>query len=147
MATKAQQLTFSPQQLVIMVEDVDETASWYVSKLDFTMGKSFDVPDKGLNGRLIRKGDFEVMFMKSRQMRPLPEYRKTSFEDLAVAGVKRIAFKVDDLKSFASALKKRDVQFDVPVVLFEDKETEVKFLWCIIKDNNGNLIEFMEILK
>ncbi len=147
MAVNAQELTFTPQQLVVMVPDVDVTADWYVTKLDFTLGKAFDVPEKGLNGRLVRKDDFEIMFMKSKQMQPLPEYRKTSFEDLAVAGVKRIAFKVNDLKVFAEELKKRDVTFDVPVVLFEDKKTGVKFLWCIIKDNNENLIEFMEILN
>ena len=139
------ELQFSPQQLVIMVPDVDTSAQWYVENLDFKMGKPFKVPEKGLNGRLISKGDFEIMFMKSGNMKPLPEYRKTSFEDLAVAGVKRIAFKVDNLKEFGESLKERGVDFDVPVILFHDPDSDVKFYWCIIKDYDGNLIEFMEI--
>ncbi|MEL7003471.1 MAG: VOC family protein [Bacteroidota bacterium] len=140
------ELKFSPQQLVIMVPDVDASAQWYVEKLDFEMGKPFQVPEKGLTGRLVRKADFEIMFMRSKNMKPLPQYRKTSFEDLAVAGVKRIAFKVDNLKEFAESLKERGVNFDVPVVLFHDPDSGVKFYWCIIKDYNGNLVEFMEIL-
>ncbi len=144
MKTNNETLNFEPQQLVITIPSVDESAQWYVDKLDFKMGKAFEVPEKGLTGRLISKGDFELMFMKSENLRPLPESRKTSFTDLDVAGVKRIAFRVNDIKSFAEKLKERKVEFDVPLIPFEDPDTGVKFQWLIIKDNNGNLVEFME---
>ncbi len=137
-------LSFEPQQLVITVPNVDESAQWYVDKLDFTMGKAFEVPEKGLTGRLVSKGDFELMFMKSENLQPLPESRKTSFTDLDVAGVKRIAFRVNEIETFAKKLRQRHVAFDVPLIPFEDPDTGVKFQWLIIKDNNGNLVEFME---
>ncbi len=139
-------LVFEPVHLVISVPEVATAAEWYISKLGFEAYKEFVVPEKALSARLLRKGNFELMLMKSDNSLELPNYRKNTFSDLAVQGVKRIAFRVDNLTQFIDSLISKDVIVDVPPRLFEDKANKVAFKWAIIKDNNGNLIEFVEEL-
>ncbi|GAB5476124.1 MAG: hypothetical protein Mars2KO_42230 [Maribacter sp.] len=135
---------FKPLHLVISVANVKESADWYITNLDFEMSQSFNVPSKGLSASLLKKGDFEVMLMKSKDSQSLPVSRKNTFTDLNVEGVKRIAFEVENLDKFISGLTSKGVSVDVEPRLFEDKITNVNFRWAIIKDNNGNLIEFVE---
>ena len=145
--TGQEKLEFKPQQVVLAVQDVEQTAKWYVEFLDFELGKSFTVPKAGLEGRIVRKGDFEVMFMRGREMQPLPNHRQSTFTDLATVGTKRIAFAVADLTRFAARLRERGVPFDVEPQLFADPDTGLRFNWLVIRDIEGNLIEFMELLE
>ncbi len=138
--------TFKPLHLVISVPDVEEAANWYISKLDFVAYKKFNVPEKGLTAQLLTMGHFELMLMKSKGSKNIPEYRKNTFADLAVQGVKRIAFKVKNLDKYITKLQQKGVKIDVSPRLFEDKDNQVAFKWAIIKDNNNNLIEFVEEL-
>ncbi|MBP2833759.1 VOC family protein [Aquimarina sp. U1-2] len=137
-------LEFYPQQLVITVPDVNAAAAWYVENLDFVPGKSFTIEEASIKGRLVRKGEFEMMLLSSKRLNDLPDYRKTTMSDLSVAGVKRIAFRVEDMDEFSKKLRSRGVSFETDPVIFTDKASGVKFKWCIIKDLNENLIEFME---
>lgn len=135
---------FSPLHLVISVPDVEESAQWYIATLGFEPYQKFEVPSKGLSAQLLKKGEFELMLMKSDGALPLPEPRKSTFTDLNVEGVKRIAFEVDDLDQFILQLKTKNVLIDIEPRLFKDTDNEVSFRWAIIKDNNGNLLEFVE---
>ncbi|PRX55368.1 VOC family protein [Flagellimonas meridianipacifica] len=139
--------TFEPLHLVISVPSLEDTAEWYISKLDFEAYKKFVVPDKGLSAQLLRKGNFELMLIKSEDSSELPDSRKNTFSNLAVQGVKRIAFKVENLSQFIDGLINKGVAIDVAPRLFEDSKNNVAFKWAIISDNNGNLIEFVELLK
>ncbi len=140
-------MKFEPIHLVISVSSVEDAAEWYISKLDFKAYKKFVVPNKGLSAQLLQKGNFELMLIKSEDSSELPDSRKNTFSDLAVQGVKRIAFKVENLNQFIDGLRTKGVAIDVAPRLFEDIENDVAFKWAIISDNNGNLIEFVEELK
>lgn len=143
-AQSSKSTEFKPLHLVISVPDVEEASKWYISTLDFKSYQKFKVPSKGLSAHLLKKGDFELMLMKSDGSLPLPESRKSTFTDLNVEGVKRIAFEVDDIDQFISRLKTKNVAIDVNPRLFQDTENNVSFRWAIIKDNNGNLLEFVQ---
>ncbi|WP_046756001.1 VOC family protein [Kordia jejudonensis] len=143
-AQSSKSTDFKPLHIVICVPNVQEAAEWYIDKLDFESYQRFDVPTKGLSAQLLKKGDFELMLMKSDGSKSLPLSRKSTFTDLNVEGVKRIAFEVDDLDEFITNLQGKSVEVDVTPRLFEDKENQVSFKWAIIKDNNGNLLEFVE---
>jgi len=121
----------------VSVPDLDDSIAWYCEKLGFEVEKRFHAPPIPADIAILKNGDLRMELFCLKEATPLPEDRRTPNLDLRTHGNKHVAFGIDDVEAFAKILEKRGVDI-VWVKKFEFGSN------IFIRDNAGNLIEFLE---
>lgn len=127
-----------PDHVGISVADLEASISWYTDMLGFLVDVVVDVPEDVGTVALLRRGDFLIELFCVPGASALPEERRHPSTDLRTHGVKHLAFAVADIESLMAALKAKgvDVVWDTRV------HDGVKC--AFVRDNTGNLVEFVE---
>ncbi len=125
----------------IVVSNLDETAKWYRDVLGFKVAKALDTPELSmriafleLNGiilELVEMGNF------------IPDKRPDPPEYLNKQGVSQLSFRVDNLEAVLQLVKSRNLELTWDIVTNE----KLKMKAFLMRDNEGNLIEFIEDFK
>jgi methylmalonyl-CoA/ethylmalonyl-CoA epimerase len=128
-----------PLHCGISVPDMDASIAWYREMLDFTV--KTDRYMSALKARvvIIDNGSFNIELFQVEDVAPLPEERRTPNLDIGTCGTKHIAFSVKDIRKFLNRLKERKV--DIAMDVFPVG----KNLAAFIRDNAGNLLEFIQL--
>ena len=127
-----------PDHAGISVADLEASIAWYGEMLGFTVDRIVDVPGDTGRVALIRNGDFILELFCIPGAAPLPEERRHPATDLRTHGIKHVAYAVPDLRALMDELKAKDVDVVWDVVLHDNT------LCAFVRDNSGNLVEFVE---
>jgi methylmalonyl-CoA/ethylmalonyl-CoA epimerase len=127
-----------PDHAGISVADLEASIAWYAGMLGFRVDRIVDVPGDAGRVALIRHGDFILELFCVPGAAPLPEERRHPSSDLRVHGIKHVAYAVHDIRALMDELKGKGVDVVWDVVLHDDT------LCAFVRDNSGNLVEFVE---
>jgi len=127
-----------PDHAGISVADLEASIAWYGEMLGFTVDRVVDVPEDTGRVALVRNGDFILELFCIPGAAPLPEERRHPATDLRTHGIKHVAYAVPDLRALMDELKAKDVDLVWDVVLHDNT------LCAFVRDNSGNLVEFVE---
>lgn len=122
------------------VPNYEETIQWYRDKLDATITREWTVdifPDLKL--AYLDVYDFRIEIVGSTQSRSGMPTAKDFGEGLCNSGIGHFCFRVDDVDAVLEELNRRGVETFVPLGSYPDAGVRL----CFVRDNNGNLIEFV----
>jgi methylmalonyl-CoA/ethylmalonyl-CoA epimerase len=121
----------------LSVPDLEASIAWFAKVLDFTVEKRFDIAAVPAKVAMLRRGELRVELFEVTGANALPAERREPNTDLKTHGNKHLAFAVQNVDAIASELKTRGADI-VWVRRFEFGAN------IFIRDNAGNLIEFVE---
>ena len=126
----------------LVVADLEASLEWYQEKLDFRVESRFFLPEAQLDiAYLVSPGGFRLELITRRQT-SAEQPGDAPTADLITPGRMHICFEVKDVEAAAETLRQRKVTFVQQPKTIET--AGVKNLW--IADNEGNSIEFLEII-
>jgi methylmalonyl-CoA/ethylmalonyl-CoA epimerase len=130
--------------VALNVPNYEETLAWYQDKLDATIEREWAV-DVFLDLKLayLQVYGFRIEILGSTQSRPGMPETKDFGEGLRTSGIGHFCFRVDDVDALLAELNRRGVPAFVELGSYPDAGVRL----CFVKDNNGNLIEFVTPLK
>jgi pyridoxine 4-dehydrogenase len=130
--------------VALNVPNYEETLAWYRDKLDATIEREWTVgifPDLKL--AYLNVYGFRIEIVSNTQSRSgMPETNDFG-EGLRTSGIGHFCFRVDDVDAVLAELNQRGVPAFVELGSYPDAGVRL----CFVKDNNGNLIEFVTPLK
>ena len=127
-----------PDHAGISVGDLEASIAWYRDMLGFELLRVVDLPEDTGRVALLRQGDFILEFFLLPDAAPLPEERRHPATDLRTQGIKHVAYAVPDIDAFMTELKAKDVDVVWDVVVHDGDKC------AFVRDNSGNLVEFVE---
>lgn len=129
-----------PDHAGISVGDLEASIAWYRDMLGFELVRVVDIPDAEDEGRvaLIRHGDFIIELFCLPAAAPLPADRRHPATDIRTQGVKHVAYAVPDLAVFMEELKGKGVDLVWDIAIHDGTPC------AFVRDNSGNLVEFVE---
>jgi methylmalonyl-CoA/ethylmalonyl-CoA epimerase len=121
--------------LGVSVPDIEASIKWYHDVLEFNVERQGTLPWVPAKVVHLRRGDMRVELFQVEGSLPLPADRRFPNRDLITHGNKHVAFQVQDIPATTALLRSRgaDIAFE-----YEDRAV-------FIRDNAGNLIEFVRI--
>ena len=122
----------------ISVGDLEASIAWYCDMLGFELLRIVQVPEDAGRVALLKQGNFILELFCLPEAAPLPEERRNPGTDIRVHGIKHIAYAVTDIKALMDELKTKGVDLVWDVVV-HDGDT-----CAFVRDNTGNLVEFVE---
>lgn len=129
--------------VAISVPNYEETVQWYRDNLDATIEKEWTVaglPDLKLAYLNVQGFRLEIIGSTQPQtgMPPVADFG----EHLRTTGLAHLCFRVDDVDALMTRLEERGVPTFVEAASYPNVGVRVGF----VKDNNGNVIEFVQSL-
>lgn len=119
------------------VPDLEASIAWYARVLDFAVEKRFEIPSANAKVAMLQRGELRIELFEVTGAAALPAERRHANTDIKTHGNKHVAFAIENVDAVVKALKERgaDIEF---VGRFEFGSN------IFIRDNAGNLIEFVE---
>lgn len=121
----------------VSVADLDASIAWYRDVLGFEVERRFHVPTIPAEIAIVRNGDLHFELFEVPGAAPLPADRRVPDSDLQTQGNKHVAFVVRDAEAFAAEVERRGGDIVWVKTMPHGSNT-------FIRDNSGNLIEFVE---
>jgi methylmalonyl-CoA/ethylmalonyl-CoA epimerase len=123
----------------IAVENLEESIDWYRNVMGFNVFQRADYPDYSTRGAFLKSKGVELELVESKTV--LRSRRQDPpFGHLTTQGISQLSIRVSDLAGVAERLKSRSI----PIVFGPAKSSELRLEAFFIRDNEGNLIEFIE---
>jgi len=132
------QLEFWHHHLGISVPDLEASIDWYGRVLGFELVRRQRIETIPADVAILKHGAMHIELFQSAGAKPLPPERREPDSDVGTHGNKHIAFGVADVDTFAQELRRRGADV-VWVKHFPHGGANI-----FIRDNAGNLIEFLE---
>jgi len=124
----------------ISVPDLDAAIVWWRSVLGFEVAERFPIPAIPADVAMLVNGPLHIELFQVEGAKPLPAERRQPDTDVYTHGNKHVSFAVENVREFAEELKRRGADI---VWVKEMKHGSNIF----IRDNAGNLIEFVQSSK
>ena len=135
---------YKPHHVGISVNNLNESILWYRKILNFELESINDFSSIKSKIAFLRHGDFRIELFEHYETINLREYRKHPSTDMKNQGTKHIGFVInEDIKILFDGFKKNGVEVVMGPVLSPPKDSMMGF----IRDNTGNLIEFIQFHK
>ena len=131
------ELNFSFHHGAISVPNLNETLDWYARVLGFEVERKFPIPAIPANVAIIRNGDLRMEVFEVPNAAELPDARRQPDSDNRTHGNKHVAFTISNVEAFSAELEKRGAD-----IVWVKKLPHGANIF--IRDNSGNLIEFVE---
>ena len=116
----------------ISVTDLERSIAWYKDIFGFEEVKRFEKPDLEIKGAALKRGDCVLEILEPYKPQTISNSEKTIAGVLQKIGANHFAISVEDVQSFYSELKSKNV----------DLVSEIKgnkFFFC--RDPDGTVIE------
>jgi methylmalonyl-CoA/ethylmalonyl-CoA epimerase len=130
-------MALRPHHVGLSVADLGASVAWYRDNLGFAVEERGPVPDGEGRMAMLTDGGFRMELFEVAGAAPLPEGRGDPAADLRTHGVKHLAFEVDDVAALVARLRSRGVD-----VVWEVEHAGHKV--AFVRDNTGNLVEFLQ---
>jgi methylmalonyl-CoA/ethylmalonyl-CoA epimerase len=124
----------------ISVPDLDAAIAWWNGVLGFEVAQRFAIPAIPAEVAMLANGPLHIELFHVAAAKPLPAERRQPDTDVYTHGNKHVSFAVENVQEFAAELRRRGADI---VWVKEMKHGSNIF----IRDNAGNLIEFVESPK
>lgn len=128
----------------ISIANMKDSIAWYsnVLKFDFLWDKDF--PEIKTKIAFLQHGDFKIELFEHYETQPISEERKHPLTDMAQQGTKHICFEINEgIKELFDNFTQKKVDIVMGPMLSPPKDAQMGF----IRDNTGNLIEIIQIIK
>lgn len=129
-----------PDHAGLSVGDLEASIARYRDMLGFELLRVVDIPDAEDAGRvaLVKRYDSILELFCLPKAAPLPEERRHPAIDLVTQGVKHMAYAVSGLATLMTELKAKGVDVVRDIVVHDGSPC------AFVRDNSGNLVEFVE---
>jgi methylmalonyl-CoA/ethylmalonyl-CoA epimerase len=124
----------------ISVPDLDAAIAWWRDVLGFEVERRFPIPAIPAQVVILKNGPLHIELFQVEGAKPLPEERRQPDTDVYTHGNKHVSFAVESVHEFAEQLKARGAD----IVWVKEMEQGANIF---IRDNAGNLVEFVEAPK
>jgi catechol 2,3-dioxygenase-like lactoylglutathione lyase family enzyme len=131
-----------PQCVNLSVADLDATESWYVTVLGFERVHRKRYDQMSLEIAFLRLGEFEIeliQFDRSMETVRFPDPPRHA----EVRGITHFGLRVKDLEQTMSELRDKGIEVIFGPKVFE----ELNMKLCFVRDNEGNLLKFVQRLR
>lgn len=118
--------------------DLEASIAWYRDMLGFELDRVVEVPEDAGKVALLRHGDFVLELFSIPGAAPLPDERRYPWSDIRTQGVKHAAYAVSDVQALMDELKRNGAD-----VVWEPRVHD-GVVCAFVRDNSGNLVEFVE---
>jgi methylmalonyl-CoA/ethylmalonyl-CoA epimerase len=127
-----------PLHCGISVANMQESIAWYTKMLGFELLSRKEIDMLNCEVAFLRMGDFEIELFRHHNTLPLPPDRREPNKDIQTQGIKHICYAVEDIATLLTDLRAKGVD-----VVFGPNQMEGTLIG-FIRDNTGNLIEFIQ---
>jgi len=124
----------------ISVPDLDGAIAWWHDVLGFAVERRFPIPSIPAQVAILKNGPLNIELFQVDGAKALPDERRQPDTDVHTHGNKHVSFAVENVSEFAEQLKKRGADIVWVKVMAHGAN-------IFIRDNVGNLIEFVESPK
>jgi len=124
----------------ISVPDLDAAIAWWCNVLGFEVERRFPIPSIPAQVVMLKNGPLHIELFQVDGAKSLPDERREPDTDVCTHGNKHVSFAVESVRGFADELKARGA--DIVWVKQMAQGANI-----FIRDNAGNLIEFVEAPK
>ena len=131
-------LDFWHHHVGVSVPDLAASIDWYQRVLGFRLVRRLRIETIPADVAILKHGAMHIELFQAQAARPLPPERREPDLDVRTHGNKHVAFGVVDVEAFAAELRRRGADL-VWVKHFEHGGANI-----FIRDNAGNLIEFLQ---
>jgi methylmalonyl-CoA/ethylmalonyl-CoA epimerase len=127
-----------PLHCGISVANMQESIAWYTKMLGFELLWCKEIEMLNCEIAFLRMGDFEIELFRHHNTLPLPPDRREPNKDIQTQGIKHLCYAVEDIATLLTDLRAKGAD-----VVFGPQQMEGT-LMGFIRDNTGNLIEFIQ---
>lgn len=131
-------VTLKPLHIGVSVADMQESIDWYHNMLGFELVSRKTMDFLSSEVAFMRKDGFEIELFRHQDTIGLPPDRREPNQDIQTQGTKHICYKVEDISTLFDDLVKNGAD-----VVMGPQQVE-QTLMGFVRDNTGNLIEFMQ---
>ena len=131
-------LDFWHHHVGVSVPDLEASVEWYRRVLGFVPVRRLRIESIPADVAILKHGAMHIELFQAAGAKPLPAERREPDSDVRTHGNKHIAFAIADVEPFAAELRRRGADV-VWVKHFEHGGANI-----FIRDNAGNLIEFLQ---
>lgn len=121
----------------ISVPDLEAAIAWYHDVLGFEVERRFPIAAIPAVVAMLKNGPLRIELFEVPGAQSLPSDRREPNADLQTHGNKHVSFAVENVRDFAEVLRQRRAD----IVWVREFEFGANIF---IRDNAGNLIEFVE---
>jgi methylmalonyl-CoA/ethylmalonyl-CoA epimerase len=124
----------------ISVPDLETAIAWWREVLGFEVERRFPIPSIPAQVVILKNGPLHIELFEVEGAKSLPDERREPDTDVYTHGNKHVSFAVESVREFAEQLKVRGAD----IVWVKQMEQGANIF---IRDNAGNLVEFVESPK
>jgi methylmalonyl-CoA/ethylmalonyl-CoA epimerase len=124
----------------ISVPDLETAIAWWRKVLGFEVERRFPIPSIPAQVVILKNGPLHIELFEVEGAKSLPDERREPDTDVYTHGNKHVSFAVESVREFAEQLKVRGAD----IVWVKQMEQGANIF---IRDNAGNLVEFVESAK
>ena len=124
----------------ISVPELDAAIAWWRDVLGFEVERRFPIPTIPAQVVILKNGPLHIELFQVEGAKSLPDERREPDTDVYTHGNKHVSFAVESVREFAEQLKVRGAD----IVWVKEMEQGANIF---IRDNAGNLVEFVESTK
>lgn len=122
----------------VSVPDLEASINWHRDVLGFEVEQRFEIPKANAKVAMIRRGPLRMELFEVAGAKELPEDRRVPDRDLKTHGNKHVCFAIQSVDDVEKEFRAKGVDI-VFVGRFKELRPNI-----FIRDNFGNLIEFIE---
>ena len=131
-------MNYRIKHFAISVADMDETIGWYGKVLGFKPVSRTYLEGPHCEMATLSNGSLEIEVFRHDETIPIPPERTSPDTDPQVQGMKHVCFDCENLDEMIAHFKECGVDIAMgPIALGTSR-------LCYIRDNTGNLLEFMQ---
>jgi methylmalonyl-CoA/ethylmalonyl-CoA epimerase len=127
-----------PLHCGISVANMQESIDWYQDMLGFELVSRDQIDMLKCEVAFMEMGDFQLELFCHRETIALPPDRRVPNKDIQTQGIKHVCYAVADVAGLLEDLRAKGAD-----IVFGPMEMEGTLIG-FIRDNTGNLIEFMQ---
>lgn len=130
-----------PHTIGIVVQDIEKSTKWYEEVLELKLYKEMSFPEyDSLKINFLKGKEFQLELLEKKTSFSISKYVPGySLNDKPLLGFSKLAFTVPNIEQLYERLKKKDVKEVLGIT--EDKEFNSRYF--IIKDLDGNILQFI----
>lgn len=122
----------------VSVPDLEASIAWHRDVLGFEVEERFEIPPAKAKVAMLRRGALRMEIFQVENAHPLPEDRRLPNKDLQTHGNKHLCFAIQSVAEVEKEFRAKGVDI-VFVGGLKGKPPNI-----FIRDNFGNLVEFIE---
>lgn len=122
----------------VSVPDLEASITWHREVLGFEVESRFEIPPARARVAMLKRGPLRMEIFQVDGAQPLPEDRRVPDRDLQTHGTKHVCFAIQSVAEVEREFRAKGVDI-VSVGGLKGKPPNI-----FIRDNSGNLIEFIE---